>query len=144
MISKGRVQDLTTSLNTTNKTIKKYVNNALLDNAAINGKWYGIPNNNIIGDYTFMLVNKELAAKYGYEDGDAFTSFGEGTAAADLINKIAENEDTSKIAPMYGLADYPLVKYWSTYGSDAASVLATMYANSTVQIGNAITAVNIF
>lgn len=142
-ISKGRVQDLTNSLNTTNKIIKKYVNNALLDNAAINGKWYGIPNNNIIGSYTFMLVNKEMATKYGYE-GEQFTSFGAGTPAAELIEKIAENEDTAKIAPMYGMADYPLVKYWSTYGSDAPSVLATMYANSSVQIGNAITAVNIF
>ncbi|MBQ8175204.1 MAG: hypothetical protein IJ009_07380 [Clostridia bacterium] len=142
-ISKGRVQDLTSSLNTTNKIIKKYVNNALLNNAAINGKWYGIPNNNIIGNYTFMLVNKEMALKYEYEP-EQFTSFGFGTAAAELIEKIAQNEDTTQIAPMYGMADYPLVKYWSTYGSDSASVLATMYANSTVQIGNAISAVNIF
>lgn len=142
-IAKGRVQDLTSSLNTTNKIIKKYVNNALLDNAAINGKWYGIPNNNIIGNYTFMLVNKEMAAKYAYEP-EQFTSFGVGTPAAELIEKIAKNEDTSKIAPMYGMADYPLVKYWSKYGSDAASVLATIYANGTATIGNAITAVNIF
>ncbi len=142
-IAKGRIQDLTSSLNTTNKIIKKYVNNALLDNAAINGKWYGIPNNNIIGNYTFMLVNKELATKYEYEP-EQFTSFGIDTPVAELIEKIAQNEDTSKIAPMYGMADYPLVKYWSKYGSETASVLATMYANGTATIGNAITAVNIF
>lgn len=142
-IKQGRVQDITSSLNTSNKIIKKYVNNALLNNAAINGKWYGIPNNNIIGNYTFMLVNKNLAAKYGYEP-EQFASFGVGTPAAELIEKIAENEDTTKIAPMYGMANYPLVKYWSKLGADVPSVLATMYVNSTASIGNAISAVNVF
>lgn len=142
---KWRLKDLTGNLNTTNKIIKTYINNDIMDNAAVNGAWYAVPNNGMIGEYTFMLVNKELAEDY-YFDPASFTSFGVNTPAAQLIDEVAqaiEKGELTGVAPMYGMADYPLVKYWSQY-EDAQSVLATMYASSGMQIGSGVTAVNLF
>ncbi len=142
---KWRLKDLTANVNTTNKIIKTYINNDIMNNAAVNGAWYGIPNNGMIGEYTFMLVNKELAEDY-YFDPASFTSFGVDTPAAQLIDEVAQavkNGELTGVAPMYGMADYPLVRYWSQH-KDAQSVLATMYASAGMQIGSGVTAVNIF
>ncbi len=41
-------------------TLKSYIFSTFLDAAKYDSVTYGVPNNNIVGDYTYMLVNKEI------------------------------------------------------------------------------------
>lgn len=146
-VSEGRLTVLNDSLNGTFKTIRTYVYGDLLNNSTIGGNYYAVPNNNVIGNYTYLLVNKEMADKYYFSPSD-FTSFGATNAkgerlpVAKLIDEIAENEDLTKIAPLYGFAEYPLVKYWSADGS--SSILATLYPDANAQVGMQVSVVNLF
>lgn len=146
-VAEGRLNALNDSLNGTFKTIRTYVYNDILNNSTINGNYYAVPNNNVIGKYTYLLVNKEMAEKYYFTASD-FTAFGETDVkgqklpVAKLIDAIGENEDLTKIAPLYGMAEYPLAKYWSEDGS--ASILATLYPNASTEIGFGVSVTNIF
>lgn len=134
----GRLKSLNTALNNASKIIRSYVYNILFDNAKVNGTWYAVPNNDLIGEYTFMMINREMADKYYFNESD-FTNFadlndrGEKTAVAKLIDAIAQNEDLSKIAPMLGMADYPLVEYWGENG--AMTALASFYNAPNATLG---------
>ncbi len=63
-IDKGWLAALDSELSTSAKKIKEYVSGTLLSAAKVNGTTYAIPNNRVIGDYTYMMVNKELVDKY--------------------------------------------------------------------------------
>lgn len=146
-VGDGRLNVLNDQLNGTFKTIRTYVYNDLLDNSAIGGNYYGVPNNNVIGNYTYLLVNKAMADKYYFNASD-FKAFGDTNArgeklpVAKLIDAIVENEDLSKIAPLYGMAEYPLAKYWSQDGS--ASILATLYSDASSKVGASVSVTNLF
>lgn len=133
----GYLKSLNDALTNTYKVISTYIYNDILENAKINGEWFAIPNNQMIGEYTYLMVNKELADKYYYSDyfdGSTPVSFGVNTPIAKFIEIIAEQEDTSVVAPMYGMADFPLVRYWNTT-TGAQSVLSTIYSTASVQYG---------
>ena len=128
----GHLLSLNDALTNTYKTISSYIYNDLLLNAKVNGQWYAVPNNQIIGEYTYLMVNRDLATKYYYRDyfEDATNvSFGVGTPVAELIDIVAANEDLNKVAPMYGMADYPLVKYWDIVNG-GKSVISTFYPST--------------
>jgi hypothetical protein len=129
---------LNDALTNTYKIIGTYVYNNILENAKINGEWFAVPNNQMIGEYTYLMVNKEIADKYYYTDYfDGSTenvTFGTKTPVAELIDIVAEKEDTNVIAPMYGMANFPLVKYWNTTDG-AQSVLSTIYPAAAVKVG---------
>ncbi len=141
-VQKDRLLSLNDALTNTYKIIGRYVYNNILENSKVskdgeakNKEFFAVPNNQMIGEYTFLMVNREMADKY-YFDPATFTSFGVGTPAAQLIDLIAEKEDTSVIAPMYGMADYPLVKYWNKDAS-GKSVISTLYPTATIECGPA-------
>lgn len=140
-VREGRLKSLNDNLANASKAINAYIYSDILAAAKVRNTWYAIPNNHIIGNYTYMMINKEMANKYYYHPED-FTEFGVGTAAAQLIDQIAQNEDLSKIAPMYGMADYPLAKYWTDNGDK--SIISTTYPTTGTQIGVSVSAGNIF
>ncbi len=117
-INRDWLSDLDSELSTSSKKIKEYVSETLLSAAKYNGKTYAIPNNNIIGEYTYMLLDKELADRYafnaymnlGYIDG-FYNSY--LFTYLDLIQKY---ESGSNIVPIEG--DYEtclglLAHYWN-------------------------------
>ncbi len=59
-INNGWLYQLDSDLSASAKKIKEYVSQTLLGAAKLNGGTYAIPNNNTIGEYTYMLLNKEL------------------------------------------------------------------------------------
>lgn len=61
------LSELDTELSSSSKKIKEYVSTTLLSAAKYNGTTYAIPNNRVIGEYTYMLLNKELMAKYAQD-----------------------------------------------------------------------------
>lgn len=136
-VNDGHLMSLNEALGDDYKIISTYIYNDILDNAKIDGEWFAVPNNQLIGEFTYMMVNKKLADDYYYTDyfdGSQSAAFGIDQPVAELIELIAKNEDTSKIAPVYGMADFPLVKYWNTTGG-LKSVLATVYPGASVQCG---------
>ena len=66
-IDNGWLYELDTELASSSKKIKEYVSSTLMSAAKYNGTTYAIPNNRVIGDYTYMLLNKELIQKYSQE-----------------------------------------------------------------------------
>ncbi len=80
-----KLTSLTTVLNDSEKIVNKYINKIILTNAISGGKTdsangvftggslYGIPNNYVFGEYTYLLVNKEIAEQYGYAEEDVST-----------------------------------------------------------------------
>lgn len=63
-IEKEWLSELDTELSSSSKKIKEYVSTTLLSAAKYNGTTYAIPNNLVIGEYTYMLLNKDLMKKY--------------------------------------------------------------------------------
>ncbi len=60
LVSKGYLAKLDDSINTNAKMLREYLSPTLLSAVQRNGATYAIPNNNVIGEYTYMLMNKEL------------------------------------------------------------------------------------
>ena len=60
-------------ISTTGKKMNDYISAALLNGVKLDGATYAIPNNIEIGEYTYMLINKELfdTFYYNYEDIDS-------------------------------------------------------------------------
>ena len=58
---------LDTELANASKKINEYVSSTLLSSAKYNGVTYAIPNNHAIGEYTYMLLNKDLMEKYAQQ-----------------------------------------------------------------------------
>ncbi|MBE6631152.1 MAG: hypothetical protein E7623_00465 [Ruminococcaceae bacterium] len=71
----GWLSDLTTFMSGSGSVLNSYINpNVLKAGKGIDGAIKSIPNNGVIGEYTYLLVNKELADKY-YYDAQSFSDF---------------------------------------------------------------------
>ncbi len=103
--SEGKLSAMDTNLNATSKVLKDYIYPSFLEQIKYEKSTYAIPNNHLIGEYTYLLVNKALAEKY-YFDTDDLTSF---TACADLIAEIGAYET---VAPVLSYADPVNLHYW--------------------------------
>ena len=66
-VDNGWLYALDDQLNGAAKKIKEYISDTLLSAAKLDGTTYAIPNNNVIGEYTYMLLNKELMNKYSQQ-----------------------------------------------------------------------------
>lgn len=93
------------------KKIANYVSTSLLSAVSYNGTTYSIPNNNAIGEYTYMLIDKALYDKYYYtaylDDVHSITDL------ASFLEDIATYEEG--VLPINGDVDYCmslLADYW--------------------------------
>ena len=77
--------------------------------AGISGTTYAIPNNNIIGEYTYLLLDKELIKKYNYSATD-ITSLAD---AKDFLNDVKNYESGYDPLAYDSYKDPTLVHYWS-------------------------------
>ncbi|MBQ4141203.1 MAG: hypothetical protein IJD70_07690 [Clostridia bacterium] len=107
-IEKEMIERLDEDLNGASKKLNEYINNELLAWA----KWstsgtYGIPNNVIIGEYTYLLVNKELAQKYSYDPEELKTL----ANCSDFLADIKKYEPD--VAPILGDIYTTNTYYWN-------------------------------
>ena len=63
----GMLLSLNKQLSTTYNGINAHVYPEIMKLASIDGNKYAIPNQMVIGEYTYLLVNKKLAEKYHYD-----------------------------------------------------------------------------
>ena len=81
------VAPLNSFINTTGLQLTYNISPTLLNGVKINGETYAIPNNVQIGEYTYMLVDRELAEKYKH----TYTSFSNIAECGVFVNDISEN-----------------------------------------------------
>ena len=89
-IEKEWIIDLNSLISTTGKKLNDYITGALLNGVKKDGMTYAIPNNVQIGNYTYMLVDKELYSTYYGTDPEKISN------VLDLgvfLRDIAENEN---------------------------------------------------
>ena len=113
----GMIKSLDTNLKSTSKVLMDYIYPSFLENVVYEKNTYAIPNNHLIGEYTYLLVNKELAAKY-YIDTTKIKSFAD---CKDFINDIGKNE--KGIPAVLEYAEPVNMHYW--LGGDDMAILAS-------------------
>ena len=106
-IEREMIQRLDQELSGSSKKLNEYINGELFTWA----KWctsgtYGIPNNVVIGEYTYLLVNKELAKKYSYNPEELNSL----TKCADFLADVKNYEPG--VAPILGDIYTTNMYYW--------------------------------
>lgn len=92
----GRLANLSGALLDSAQILNKYISARLLatttidgerqeDGSVKNGVLYGIPNNYVEGEYTYLLVHKELSAQYYYAEQDVNTLDGLANFLSDAV-----------------------------------------------------------
>ena len=84
---------LNSYISTTGKQLTYNISPTLLNGVKYDGETYAIPNNVKIGEYTYMLVDKELATKYKY----TYSSFANLIDCRYFIDDVATNESVLPI-----------------------------------------------
>ncbi len=105
-------EDIDSDLDSSSKAIKTYVNEKFLSIAAINedNKVYGIPNNKPIGEYTYLLLHKDLYSEFQY-DYESVTSLGNITEfLKDIKNS---NRYKDEYVPLTGDLELTNTFFWS-------------------------------
>lgn len=69
-VDKEYLHSLDAELDGNSKAIITYVNEKFLKAASLSGGTYAIPNNTTIGEYTYLLINKDLYNYYEYDYDD--------------------------------------------------------------------------
>ncbi len=115
-LEKGWLAELDEELNGSSKKLKEYVANSLLAASMQDGVTYAIPNNNVIGEYTYMLLDKELMDKYcqqGYINRGLIDGFCNEYVYG-FLDQIAEFEpDVLPVASTYDECMDLMAHYWS-------------------------------
>ena len=124
------------------KILTDVISDSLFKYTKINGNTYAIPNNRIIGEYTYLLVNKDVVGGDANGDGTVSPDELKGTYfnfndintffdCSDVIEYIKANR--SDLVPVLEEFDNPYVYYWdddsdfsilgskATFGSQKAS-----------------------
>jgi len=121
MLNRYVEQDYVASLNEaiTNpyKVLKTYISAELFASVSLGGtampnglvdkgKIYGVPNNYVTGEYTYLLINKELADQYHYSPADVYTPDAEDLLAG-LGNFLDDASAHTEYLPLYNAPEIP-------------------------------------
>ena len=107
-IDAGWLSKLNDQLNSTAKKLTSYVYPAFLEAVKVKNSYYAVPNNTVIGEYTSLLVNKEMCDKYS--DPTQITSL---ATALDLIETVAKFEKDYDPVWCNSYNGFTNVHYWS-------------------------------
>lgn len=85
-VDSGLLADLSGELNVGSSILKSYINSDLLSAVTTSDGTFAVPNNHIIGEYEYILINRELADKY-YIDCNSIAAMSDLTDYFDLVIK---------------------------------------------------------
>ena len=117
------IQQLDSELSGNSKLLKTYIYPTFLELANVSGT-YAIPNNHPVGQYQYLLVNKELVDTYDY-DPDELTTL---LKCTDFIKDIG-NQHLDGVVPLLGEVEPANMTYWGTDQSQW-SILASQITNT--------------
>lgn len=107
-INNDLLQRLDEELSSTSKKLRQYIYPGALDSVKTAGSGtYAIPNNTVIGEYTYLLLNKRLVDKYKYTPSD----LGNIVKCANFLADVKKYEPD--VLPIVGEIPVTLTKYWS-------------------------------
>ena len=141
LIDEGRLYELSDMLKSTKyRNIKNYVTESFLEAAKLDDRTFAISNCTLQGEYTYLLVDKAEAAKYGYFIASDFTDW-ESTAdlrasveaaggnVADVVRLVEGNYE---MRSTFSADDYWYVEETPT--ADRSIVFESMFAISAYSI----------
>lgn len=125
-IENEQVQQLDGELSGSSKILKTYIYPTYLTLANVSGT-YAIPNNHPVGEYQYLLVNKELVEKYDYNAKDLSTLL----RCQDFIKDMGYQVDNGNedITPLLGEVETANMVYWGEDPSEW-SILASQITNT--------------
>lgn len=142
-INDNRVSRLDEELSGSSKILSSYLASNLLTyvKSVSGGATYAIPNNKAIGEYTYLLLNKEILKDYDYiidgvtpDINKYFTSLTSDSTQELLENVSKYNKDYVPLHSSTGELDVSSIKYFGVgedgQPSNAFSVLGGAYDNS--------------
>ena len=100
-----------------------HLTSALIAAPKHNGKIYAIPNNNPLGEYTYLAVNTALMEEY-YVSADAMSGSLYSAETKQFLDYVYNREGGEKIYPIYsesGKVDFEMLHYWSFDGNNVQS-----------------------
>ncbi len=106
-IDREVIERLNDELSSGSKKLKDYINPTLFNAVSVYDSVYAIPNNFMMGEYTYLLINKELAAKYSYD----VSEFSTLTDTAEFVADVAKHE--KDVTPVYGVPMLTNLRYFS-------------------------------
>lgn len=120
-VNKGWLANLNTELDVSAKKLYEYVSGTLLSAARVGESTYAIPNNRTIGEYKYMLLNKELMQKYSaqayWEEGLIDGFYNENLYS--FLNQVYQFEaDVIPIDSTYDECLQLLAHFWSIDSTD--------------------------
>lgn len=115
-VESGWLAPLDEELSGNSKKIKEYVANTLISAVKQDGVTYAIPNNNVIGEYTYMLMDKTLMNKYaqqGYVQKGLIDNFCNPYVFS-FLDQVAQNDpDYLPVDGTYEDCLNLMAHYWS-------------------------------
>ncbi|MBE6713717.1 MAG: hypothetical protein E7575_00330 [Ruminococcaceae bacterium] len=114
------LEDLRSEITGSSKELATYIYPNFFDAAVYDNGIYGVPNNHVIGEYTYFLVNKDLV-EAEYLDPTRLTSLQD---CQEFIEAVAKYH--TDYVPVYGNYSPSYYHYWNgSQDADKFSVLAS-------------------
>jgi Ribosomal protein L12E/L44/L45/RPP1/RPP2 len=115
--SRGLLTALDEQLSIGSKILRQYIHPTFLSAVQVSGRTFAIPNNHLIGEYEYLLVNKELFDKY-YFDPDSINDIND---INEFLLDVIANEPN--YIPLLN-EPTPRVEYFSSNPSIVGSILS--------------------
>jgi len=131
LVANAYLEDLDDEISDTgtSKALNDYINPLFFTHTKIEGSTYAIPNNHLIGEYTYLLINRDMAEKYYVHEGSV-------TDFKDVMNLVEDIKANETIAPIKAPFDDYLTYFWGEdIEADGFSILASNYTLSMKQLG---------
>ena len=132
----GYVLPVDETLTTSSKLLRSYIYPTFLEAGQRGGSTYAIPNSHVIGEYTYLLINKQLCDSL-YYDPSMFNSL------TDCQQFIEDVGATSSVTPLVSETTLPGLKYWGSDSSPKFSVLGTIVSDE-VDVSTRLNIRNVF
>lgn len=132
-IEKGWLLGLDDKIADSAMELSTYLDQLVLSAAQYDSATYAIPNNHTLGEYTYLLINKQLMADYYFDTSVFTTSSVYDPEFAKFLKHIYDanqdkiaNGDEDAVYPIYtesGSLDVPFVHYWNYVQKDGVYVI---------------------
>ncbi len=124
----GYISPLDENLDASAKLLKSYIYPSFLQWARLAGDnaTYAIPNNHVIGEYTCLMLNKDMCEKLYYDPSELTTLLD----CQQFIEDIGKTQDTSKITPLLSETYATGMNFWNSTGDiNSFSVLGSIVSD---------------
>lgn len=123
------IQQLDGELSGNSKLMKTYIYPTYLDLANISGT-YAIPNNHPVGEYQYLLVNKELVDQYDYDPDSLSSVLKCGEFIKDIGNQVKKG-NLEGVVPLLGEVEASNMHYFGLHEDKQEwSMIANQITNS--------------